>query len=481
MKVTLKSEFLLLSAAIALFAGCTVGPNYVKPTAPVPPAYKETAGWKQAQPRDSVIREKWWEAFNDPYLNSLEEQVNISNQTIIQAEAQYRQALAVVQAYRAGYYPTLSASASAQRLQGSSNLSQTTPRTSSVSDFLLSSSLSWELDVWGRVRRQVESGSASAQASAADIESMRLSSQADLAQNYFQLRVVDAQKQLLDATITAYRKTLELTQKKYDNGVVSRIDVLQAETQLKTTEAQAIDIEVQRAQLEHAIALLCGKPASEFAIAVEPLGVTMPLIPVGLPSELLERRPDVASAERVMAAANAQIGVAIAGYYPNITLTAAGGFESSDLSNWLSWPSRLWSIGPSVAETIFDAGLRKAQTDQARAAYDATVASYRQTVLNSFKEVEDNLAALRILEREARAQWEAVDAAHKSEAVAVNQYKEGITSYLNVVTAQTISLTNDRTALDVLNRQLAASILLIKALGGGWDVSKINISYSQKK
>lgn len=475
MKSTL-SRLLIISALVALFAGCAVGPNYVRPSAPVPIAYKEIEGWKPAQPQDNMIRGKWWELFKDPDLNALEEQVNISNQNIVQAEAQYREALALVGTYRSGYFPTVGASASYTRTHGSSTIGETTARSNTVSNYLVQGNLSWELDLWGRVRRQVESGTAGAQASAADIESIRLSSQAQLAQDYFQLRILDAQKQLLEASIVAYRKTLELTQNRYTAGIVSRQDVLQAETQLKTVEAQAIDVDVQRAQLEHAIALLCGKAASEFSIPVAPLGVTMPSIPVGLPSELLERRPDVASAERQMAAANALIGVAIAGYFPNITFNASRGFSTSDLAKLFTYPSRFWSLGPVVlAETLFQGGLTKYQTDQARAAYDGAVAAYRQTVLNAFKEVEDNLAALRILDQEARKQMEAVDAAHRSEAVAVNQYKQGVTSYLNVTTAQTISLANDRAALDILNRQMAAGVQLIRALGGGWDASRLSM------
>lgn len=473
MKSTLLHKIILVPAAIACLAGCAVGPDYVRPSAPVPAAYKETEGWKPAQPRDSAIRGKWWELFNDPDLNALEEQVNISNQNIAQAEAQYREALALVKVYRAGFFPSVSAGASYERLRGSSSISQTTARQSTISNYLLTSSLSWELDVWGRVRRQVEAGTAGAQASAADIESIRLSSQAQLAQDYFQLRILDAQKQLLEATIVAYRKSLELTQNRYAAGVASRADVLQAETQLKTSEAQAIDVELERAQLEHAIALLCGKAASDFSIPVGALGTSLPAIPVGLPSELLERRPDVASAERQMAAANAQIGVAVAGFFPTITLNASGGYESASFSNWLKWPSRFWAIGPAVSQTLFQGGLSIYQTEQARAAYDAAVAAYRQTVLNAFREVEDNLAALRILERESRAQMEAVDAAHRSEALAVNQYKQGVASYLNVVSAQTVSLASDRAALDILNRQMAAGVLLIKALGGGWDASRL--------
>ena len=342
-----------------------------------------------------------------------------------------------------------------------------------MNDYLLPIDVSWAVDVWGRVRRLVEAGVASAQASAADLEAIRLLAQAKLAQDYFQLRVLDGQKKLLDETVIAYQKNLELTKNHYASGVASRADVLQADTQLKTTQAQAIDVGVQRAQLEHAIALLVGRPASAFSIPVAPLGVSPPPIPVGVPSELLERRPDIAAAERNMAAANAQIGVAVAAYFPTITLSAAGGFESTDLSNWLSWPSRFWSVGAAISELVYEGGLRRAQTAAARAAYDATVASYRQTVLTGFQQVEDNLAALRILEEEGRVQEEAVKAARQSVAVAINQYKAGTVSYLNVIVAQAAALTNEITALSILNRRMAASVLLIQALGGGWSVSDL--------
>ena len=338
-----------------------------------------------------------------------------------------------------------------------------------MSDFLLPLSLSWELDVWGRIRRLVEASKASAQASASDLVAIRLSMQAQLAQNYFQLRTLDGQREILDATTAAYEKTLALTKNRYESGVVAKADVLQAETQLKTTQAQAIDIGVQRAQLEHAIALLCGKPASVSSVSVSPLRAVPPPIPIGLPSEILERRPDIASAERRMAAANAQIGVAVAAYFPTITLSAAVGFEATDLAKLLDWPSRFWSLGPTVSENLFDGGLRRAQTAQARAAYDATVASYRQTVLTGFQEVEDNLAALRILENEARVQDEAVKAARQSLEVTLNQYRSGTVSYINVTTAQTIVLINETTALNIRNRRVIASVLLVKALGGGWD------------
>jgi len=465
----------MVAAFLTLFTACSVGPNYVRPKAEVPMAYKETQGWKVAQPKDEGIRGAWWEIFNDPELNALEEQVNISNQNVAQAEAQYRQARALVQAARAGYFPTVTAGASYTRSLASSNIGRGSfAPGSEISDYLLPVTVSWELDIWGRVRRLVEAGVASAQASAAELEATRLSTQAALAQNYLQLRVIDGQKKLLDETVIAFQKTLELTKNRYASGVASKADVLQAETQLKTTQAQSIDIGVQRAQLEHAIALLCGKPASVFSISVEPLKMVQPDIPVGIPSELLERRPDIAAAERLMAAANAQIGVAIAAYFPTITLSATGGFESSDFSNWLSWPSRFWSVGPAIAEAVFEGGLRRAQTAQARAAYDATVASYRQTVLTGFQEVEDNLAALRILEQEAMTQGEAVQAARQSVAIAINQYKAGTVNYINVIVAQTALLSNEITALGILNRQMTASVSLVKALGGGWSASALD-------
>ena len=415
----------------------------------------------------------------------------ISNQNVAEAEAQFRQARAQVQIARSGYYPTVTAGSSFTRslksaeapgstssTTSSSNSSQkpvtVTITPSPTSDFMLPIGASWEIDLWGRVRRTVEASTASAQASAGDLEGVRLLVHAELAQDYFSLRAVDAQKQLLDATVTAYQKALDLTKNRYAGGVASQADVLQAEAQLKTTQAQMIDLGVLRAQLEHAIALLCGKPASVFSIPVVPLTRVPPPIPVGLPSELLERRPDIAAAERRMAAANAQIGVAVAAYYPTITLSGLIGSEASNLTNWLSWPSRLWSIGSALSEVVFEGGLRKAQTEQARAAYDATVASYRETVLTGFQEVEDNLATLRILEEEAQVQDEAVKAAQRSETVTTNQYKAGTVSYLNVVVAQTIALSNERTAVDILGRRMTASALLVKALGGGWDSSALS-------
>lgn len=464
----------VVAGTFMLLTACTVGPDYVKPVFEAPPAYKEINGWKMAQPKDTAIRGAWWEIFNDAQLNALEEQVNISNQNLAAAEAQFRQAQALVQAARAGYFPTVTIGASVTRSQQSANLSSGSFSTrGAVTDYSLPLDISWEADLWGRIRRTIESSQAGAQASAADLETIRLSTQAALAQDYFQLRALDAQKQLLDSTVNDLEKFFEMTKNRYASGVASKADVLQAETQLKTTSAQAIDVGVQRAQLEHAIALLTGKPASTFTIPAAPLGTTPPAIPIGVPSELLERRPDIAAAERRVAAANAQIGAAMAAYFPRLTLSGSGGFESSSFSNWLSWPSRFWSVGPAISETIFDGGLRGAQTDQARAAYDAMVASYRQAVLTAFQEVEDNLAALRILDEEARVQDEAVTAAQQSVTVTVNQYKAGTVSYLDVVVSQTAALNNERTAVDILGRRMTASVLLVKALGGGWNASTL--------
>ncbi len=458
-----------LAGALTLLTACTVGPDYVRPTAEVPGVYKEMEGWKVAQPKDHLVRGVWWEIFNDPQLNALEEQVNISNQSVMVAEAQFRQARALVQAARASYFPTVTVGASPTR---SSRTGTTGVSPTATSNYMLVADASWEPDLWGRVRRTVEASKASAQATAADLESTRLLVQAELAQDYFLLGVLDGQKQLLDVTVIAFQKTLELTKNRYASGVASRADVLQAETQLKTTQAQAIDVGVQRTQLEHAIALLVGKPASLFSIPVAPLAVP-PTVPVGVPSELLERRPDIAGAERRVAATNAQIGVAVAAYYPTVTLSASGGFEGSSLTKWLTWPSRFWSVGPGISETVFDGGLRRAQTAAARAVYDGTVASYRQTVLTGFQEVEDNLAALRILEEEAKVQDEAVKAAQQSVTFTTNQYKAGTVSYLNVLVAQTIALNNEITALGILSRRMTASVLLVKALGGGWNVSSL--------
>ncbi len=484
----------LLAAVSLLFTGCLVGPDYVKPITEAPGAYKENAPWKVAQPRDELPRGRWWEIYRDPKLNALEEQVDISNQNIAQAEANFRQAQALIRVARAAYFPTVGGGPAWSRFKRSENLGNSNTNIAgasgtgggigtfpgaTLSDYLLNFNTAWELDIWGKVRRSVESSQASAQAGAATLEGVRLSAQAALAQNYFLLRSLDKQKSLFDDTVASYQKILDLTKNRYAKGVASRGDVAQAETQLKATQAQAIDLGVQRAQLENAIAVLLGKPASVFSIPAAPLATVIPPIPVGVPSELLERRPDIAAAERNMASANAQIGVALAAYYPTITLSATGGFEASTAVEWFTWPSRFWSLGTAAAQTIFDGGLRGGQTAAARATYDATLASYRQTVLTGFQEVEDNLAALRILENEAKVQGEAVVAARQSSTVSTNQYKAGTISHLDLMVVENIALNNERAAVIILGNRLSASVLLIKALGGGWKSSDMPMTANQ--
>jgi NodT family efflux transporter outer membrane factor (OMF) lipoprotein len=468
---------LALFALLAL-ASCAVGPDYVKPPAIMQDKFKEMEGWKKAEPKDQMLRGNWWEAFNDPELNALVEQVEISNQNIAVAEANYGQSLALVDQAAAAYFPTATIGPSLTRVYRStgsaaSAAAAATASAKTVNIYSLPVNANWVPDLWGQVRRSVEAARGNAQVSAANLVNARLSAQAQLAQDYFQLRALDAQKRLLHETVEAYRKSLELTENRYKAGVASRGDVLQADTQLKTTQAQEVDVGVQRAQLEHAVALLAGKAPADFALPFSPLSAIPPAIPVGVPSELLERRPDVAAAERNMAAANAQIGVAIAAYYPTVSLGAAAGFLSTDLSKWLTWPSRFWSMGPAISQLVYDGGLRKARTAQARAAYEGAVASYRQTVLTGFQEVEDNLAALRILEQEAAVQAEAVAAAEQSLAVMENQYRAGTVAYLNVIVAQTTVLSAKITALGILGRRMTAAVLLVKALGGGWNISDL--------
>ena len=470
----------------ALLSACAVGPDYKKPDLAVPAAYKENADWHpsewtRAQPGDAIKRGAWWEIFGDSTLNDLEQQIDVSNQSLKQAEAQYRQAAAIVSGARANFLPTVGVSASGQRAgrytTGSassggtvgSGTIDTSGSSHPTNTYSVPFTASWEPDLWGQVRRTVEGDVANAQASAATLESTRLSLQAQLAQTYFQLRVVDEQKRLLDETVAAYQKSLLLTQNQYNVGVAARADVVQADTQLKQAQVQAIDLGIARAQFEHAIALLVGKIPAEFSLPVEPLKVSPPGIPVELPSTLLERRPDVAVAERQAAAANAQIGVAEAAYFPNLLLSATAGYQSSTFSNILAAPSRFWSLGATLAETIFDGGAREAQVAQARAGFDAAAANYRQVSLAAFQNVEDNLAALRILEAEAAAQAEAVKSAEQSLTIALNQYRAGTVSYLNVVTAQTTAFSNERNAISILGNRLNDSVALVKALGGGWD------------
>ena len=485
MKAPLKNAKRLAQVApLMLLGACAVGPDYVKPSAETPQSFKEQVNWKIAQPADTQISTKWWETYHDPVLNELEEQISVSNQSLKQAEAQYREARALVQGARAGYFPTVGVTASNTRAGGLASTSRSAATSSSATTSstappsttdLLEIQASWEPDLWGKVRRTVEADSASAQASAAELAATRLSLQSTLAQDYFQLRDQDADRQLYDRTVIDYRKSLELTQNQYKSGIVPKETVVQADTQLKQTEAQAIDFDVARAQMEHAIAVLVGKPASTFSIApvTNFLDTKVPTMPIGVPSAMLERRPDVANAERQMAAANAQIGVAKAAYFPDLTLAATGGYESNSLAHWISVPNRLWSLGPSLAETLFDGGLRDANTKQAIAAYDASVANYRQTVLGSFQNVEDSIATLRILEQEAAKQEDAVQLSRRSVELETNQYKAGIVSYLDVITVETTALSNERTLVDLLNRRMIASAQLIAALGGGWDQAQL--------
>jgi NodT family efflux transporter outer membrane factor (OMF) lipoprotein len=465
----------LLGLGILLLSGCAVGPRYSKPATVTPPEYKGLPpNWKTAQPSDQIAKGKWWEIFGDPQLNSLEEQINVSNQTLKAAQAQFEQARAVVRINRSNLYPTVTAGASVVRSHQSENRPNgRLATTNNYTDLLLPVDASYEADVWGRVRRTLEAARANAQAAAADLESVRLSLHAELASDYFQLRTLDAEVQLLNSTVAAYEKALELTQNRYSGGVASQVDVAQAQTQLETTRAQATDLSVQRAQFEHAIAVLTAQSASTFSVPPTPLANTPPVVPAGLPSDLLERRPDIAGNERRMAATNAQIGVAKAAYYPTITLSASGGFEGSSITNWFNGPSGFIAGGASALVTAFDAGRRRAVTDEARAAYDQSVANYRETVLAAFQEVEDSLSALRLLEEEARTQDAAVAAAQHFLALSTNRYKGGVATYLEVITAQSIALSDQRTAVEIGGRRMLASVSLIRALGGGWNSASL--------
>lgn len=465
---------------VALWA-CSVGPKYAEPEVPAPPAYreqppdqfKEAQGWKTAQPSDAFAKGEWWRIFGDPQLDQLESQVDVSNQTIKAAEARFRQSRALIQAARSRLFPTIGTSPAVTGNQLSSNRAVPTPAQDAYTDLTLPVDASYELDVWGRVRRSITAARVEAQATAADLETLRLSLHAELALDYFELRSLDAQKRLLDDTLVSYQRAVELTQNRYNEGLASGAEPAQARTQLETTRAQYIEMGVERANFEHAIAVLTGKSPAELSLPEQPLSATPPVIPVGVPSELIERRPDIAAAERRVAAANEQIGIARAAFFPTLMLTAAGGFEGGSLVNWLTWPSRFWAIGPSAVQTAFDAGRRRALAASATENYDALVAGYRQTTLDAFRQVEDNLSALRTLEEEAGAQHAAVEQARRSLELAMNRYKGGLVTYLEVVSAQTIALQNERTAVDLLRRRMLSSVLLIKALGGGWDTSKL--------
>ena len=450
-----------------------MGPKYAKPAAEVPGNYKETAqDFKEAQPSDQIERGKWWEIYKDPSLNDLEKQIRVSNQTLKAEQAHFAAARAAIRVARAQSFPNVTGglsgthnSQSFNRPAGNSNLY--------YQDYVLPVDVSYEPDLWGRVRRLVEANRSEAQATAADLANIDLSLHAELAMDYFQLRGLDAQKKLLDSTVESYARALQLTQSRYQGGVATAVDVAQAQTQLETTRAQSVDVGVNRAAFEHAIAVLVGRPASSFAIPLLSLNTPPPPVPPGVPSDLLERRPDIAAAERRVQEANAQIGVAKAAYYPNITLGAGGGFESGALGTFIQGASGFWTLAGSAAELIFDGGQRRGISDQARAVYEQSVDDYRQTVLVAFQEVEDSLAALRLLQEEAKTEDAAVAAAQHSLDLSTTRYRGGVTNYLEVTTAQSAALSDEVTALEILIRRMNASVLLIKAIGGGWNVSQI--------
>jgi NodT family efflux transporter outer membrane factor (OMF) lipoprotein len=464
-------------AATLLLAACEVGPDYHRPSAPVPTAYKEAQGWKPAEPQLAASRGPWWSVYNDTTLDGLEHDVDISNQNLKASEAAYREAAALVREANAGLFPTVTSTTSAQRSQsGGSSKSTTTgaslqPRV--ANNFALSGTGTWDLDLWGRIRRTVESDVANAQASAADLAAARLSAQASLATAYFNLRAADQLQTLLNDTVAAYQRSLDIVRNQYDVGVAARSDVAAAETQLESTRAQAINVGVQRALYEHAIAILVGKPPADFALPPTALTESVPVMPTGMPSTLLERRPDIAVAERNMASANALIGVAQSAYYPDISLSAAFGYSSPAVGQLFNAANQLWSFGGSATETLFDAGARSAEVDAARAAYDQTVATYRQTVLAGFQQVEDELATLRILAQQADAEAVAVKSAEETVRLSLNEYQAGTVAYTTVITAQTAALGNEQTALSIRQNRLVASVTLIEALGGGWEASQL--------
>jgi NodT family efflux transporter outer membrane factor (OMF) lipoprotein len=472
----------LISATALLLGGCTVGPNYVKPPAPVTPNFKEavpdnfkeTKDWKVAQPGAPGTPVKWWEIFGDSQLNELEVQVRTSNESLKIADANFRKARAMIQFSRAAQFPTISTAPGITSLRDSSHQPYF-PSTAggATGQFTLPFDLSYEIDFWGRIRRSVTAAREETQASAADLATATLSLQAELAFDYFELRSADAQKQVLDDTVKAYETALELTENRFEGGASPKSEVAQAQTQLDSAQVQQTDVGVERAQFEHAIAVIIGKPPAAFSLAEVSRPFAPPGIPVSLPSELLERRPDIAAVERRVAEANEQIGIARAAFYPTVILSATGGFEGTSLLNWFAWPSRFWAVGGSAAQTLFDAGRRHASSEAALAGYDALVASYRETTLAAFQQVEDNLAALRILEKEAQQERETVESAQESLQLSTNRYQGGVDNYLQVLTAQTIALSNERNEVDILRRRMDASVLLIKALGGGWNVSNL--------
>jgi NodT family efflux transporter outer membrane factor (OMF) lipoprotein len=462
-------------AVVVVVSACTVGPDYRRPDAPVPAQYKE-AGWKVGEPLDAIDRGAWWSIYKDPLLDDLEKQIDISNQNLKAAEAAFQQAEWIVAQARAGFFPTADLNAGAQRSRTGGGSSSTTGVGRSgftTSSFNTSASASWVPDLWGKIRRTVEGDVASAQASAGDLASARLSAQGTLASDYLQLRMSDELKRLLDAAASYYAESLRITGNQYRSGTADQSAVSQAEAQLESTQAQAIAVGVTRAQLEHAIAVLIGKPPAEFSIPPTEARIAVPIIPAEMPSALLERRPDIAASERQMAAANAQIGVAVAAFYPNITLSADFGTSALTLTRLLATSSRFWSFGSNLVQTVFDAGARNAQVEQARAVFDQDVANYRQTVLTAFQQVEDQLAGLRILAQEAEVQDKAVAAAFEAARIINNQYLAGTVAFTSVIVADQTALTNAETAVNLRQSRLVASAALIQALGGGWDTTQL--------
>ena len=469
------ARFFALLATILSVDGCAVGPKYKTPSAPTPPTYKELANWKTAAPNDEKLGGNWWEIFNDSQLNALEQQINVSNQNLKAAVAQYQQARAALRYNRADYYPTLTADPSAVREKYSENRPASSTATHGVTfnDFTVPLNLSYQVNAWGRVSRNVEYYREQTQASAADLAVVNLSMHATLAVDYFAARSLDAEEKLLQDTVKQYEQALQLNEDRYHGGVGSEVEVEQARTILETTRAQAVDVRVARAQYEHAVAVLIGKPPAEFSLQPLPINAPPPLIPVGVPSELLERRPDIAAAERRVAAANAQIGLAKLAYYPVINLFASGGFDSGALATLFQGPSAIWAIGGSAAQTIFDGGRRRAASNEAKAGYDYAVANYRETTLTAFQQVEDSLAAMRVLENEAAVQSTAVEAAQRSLDLSVTRYEGGVTTYLEVITAQNAALADEVTAVNILGRRMVSAVLLVEALGGGWDKANL--------
>ena len=469
-------------AWLTMSTACNVGPKYHAPAVPAPPAFTEpppqsfteSKDWKAAAPSDAWTKGRWWGGFRNPELSALEEQVDVTNQTLKSAEARFRQARALVWEKRSDRLPTVTAGASIARERLSSNRPVPVPPSEVGSgDFNLGFEASWEPDLWGRIRYQVASAVQNAQATAADLENARLSLHAELALDYFDLRSLDEEQRILEDAVAAYQKAFELTDNRYKGGAANRAEVAEARTQLEAAGAQALDVTDLRTQYLHAIAVLTGRPPEGFTIDRKTGPMVLPVIPPGVPSALLERRPDIAAAERRVSAANSEIGFARAAFYPQVMLAAAVGLEGGSITNWLNWPSRLWAIGPSAAQTLFDAGRRRAALQESSANYDALVADYRQDVLTAFQQVEDHLASLRILENEAQRQQRAVDAARESETLSLNRYKGGLVTYLEVVTAQSVRLQNERAAVGIERRRLEASVMLIRALGGGWNANSL--------